>query len=237
MTDVNSQNKPQAKVAGLSFSSYFKWKNFAFVLLCMCLHGSLTGCSASKERNPEHVAQIQKIDDYIKKSCPLTDSTGGQQDVILATLYFNSYQSSLSPSQKQILNHVLQLNQSCDNKLLIIGHSSNFENSFGAIKAAKISYNRALEVYKYLKPHFKKDKLLMLFCGNTRLKFVEAMHEPTTTIQPTLKAESRYGNKNLKSVDKVTRNPMSTFGNQRVEVVFLANGTHVQNLACLRDLK
>lgn len=131
-------------------------------------------CIASCSNNlPKESLEVTAIKNYVKESCPISISADVSKDIILATLYFKDKSTDLSAKDKEILLAVSDLFKLCNNKILLLGFSSNKEINNSPAVAASLSYNRAYNTYTYLSKYINPKELYYSFCGNLRNKYIE----------------------------------------------------------------
>lgn len=152
----------------MCFYLFMKYFFLVFTLFSFLL--SLTSC---KNNLPEDSLEIKAIKNYINQSCPLSSSLDINKDLILATLYFKDKITDLSEKDKEILLKISDLFKMCNNKILLLGFSSNNEINGNPSIAASLSYNRAYNTYTYLSKYIKANQLSYAFCGNLRHKYIE----------------------------------------------------------------
>ena len=129
--------------------------------------------ACSKPLVEEDSKEIKTIKRFITNSCPLNKKLDSTKDIIVATLYYKKNEVSLSVKDKAVLQQVVNLFQICDNKILILGYSSNKEAKKNPLIATNLSYLRAFKVYKYLKTSIPSNSLYYEFCSNLRNKYQE----------------------------------------------------------------
>lgn len=164
------------------------WSKLSFKLFILGLFigiVNLTACASKPVKSSQEIVKIKK---FISNCCPLNKEYG-KQDTILATLYFKSNQTALASEQKHILQQIVNIFNSCNNKILILGHASNLEARFN--HAARVSYLRAYNVYKYLQTDIPDDYLYFAFCSNVRNKYIED------------KSIAQYGNQRVEIIQLV----------------------------------
>ncbi|MGV3278340.1 OmpA family protein [Rickettsiales bacterium LUAb2] len=129
--------------------------------------------SACSKGIPPDDANIIAVKNYIKDRCEINKVADTNQDIILATIYFPTTQPTLSKSDKEILNKVATVTSNCNNKLLILGHASNYEKKQYGIKSANIAEERAKVIYDYLDTKIYKGQISFIFCDNVRNAYIE----------------------------------------------------------------
>ncbi len=174
---------------------------YKYILLLLLL--ILQACSKPL---PEYLAKKQLREDFKKTSnasCPL-GYLDNKQDILVASIYFKTNNSSLSKADKNIIKDIATIHQDCAINILLVGHSSSVEEEQeDLVSGVKLSFERVKEVTIEM----KRNKILgnyinVSFCGSSN---------------------------NL--VDENQKN--ANLYNQRVDIVFLNNPVTRYEFGCI----
>ena len=134
---------------------------------------AVSGCSNNPDlKYKQSDYQLQQLDSYIRSSCPVHKFANLNKDVIIATLYFKDGVFQISPQQVEVLKRVVQIQQLCSSKLLVLAHTSQDEAKHNPDYS--LSFKRAKSVFNYLKKHIPTTSLYYQYCSSLRPSYLES---------------------------------------------------------------